>query len=93
MEPADQKNPRRRWTVGAAIVAIIGLVILTISGLCTGTFGIGMIYTVISEASSPSSTELFAILSGLATVAVVGGIPMLIGFFIARAGFKMRKRD
>jgi len=91
--PERPGEPPRRWTVAAAIVAIIGLIILTISGLCTGAFGIGMIASVISEAGRLNSTTIFAVLSGLATVVIVGGIPMLIGFFITRAGFKMRKRD
>lgn len=86
-------QPRRHWTVAAAIVAIIGLIILTVSGLCTGIFGIGMIYSVVSEAGRINSTAVYAVLSGLGTVALFGGIPMLIGFLIARSGFRMRKKE
>lgn len=91
---APAKSPgRRHWTVGAAVVAVIGLLILTTSGLCTGIFGLGMIYSVVSEAGSLKGDAILAVLSGLGTVLVFGGIPMLVGFFLTRWGFRMRKKD
>jgi hypothetical protein len=93
--PDEPRKPqvRRSWTFGAAVVAIIGLVILTISGLCTSVMGFGMVYAVFSESSSLPANEWAALLSTLEMVMLIGGIPMLIGFLIARAGFKMRKKE
>lgn len=91
--PDTAEKPARRWTFAAAIVAIIGLMILTISGLCTGIMGIGMLYSIVTEAGSLNSATISGLLSGLGMVAVVGGIPIVIGLLITRAGFGMRKKD
>ena len=91
---SDAPPPQhKRWTFAAAVVAIIGLFILTTSGLCTGLVGIGMLATIFTNTSSPSNNEWATLLGTLLTLAMVGGIPMLIGFLIARSGFRMRKRD
>ena len=93
--PDESPKPtvRYRWTVGAAVVATIGLVILTISGLCTGLTGFGMLYAVISESGTLSANEWATLLGTLGTVAMIGGIPMLVGFLILSSGWKMRKRE
>jgi hypothetical protein len=93
--PEEYPKPtvRYRWTVGAAVVAIIGLVILTISGLCTGVTGFGMLYAVFSESGSSSANEWATLLGTLGIVAIFGGIPMIVGFLILRSGWKMRKRE
>jgi len=89
--PDAPAKPRRRWTVAAAVVAISGLVVLTTSGLCTGVLGIGMLYSIVSEAGSINSSTIPGLLSGLAMVAVVGGVPIAIGIFVTWTGFRMRK--
>ena len=92
-EESPKPTVHRRWTFGAAVVAIIGLVILTVSGLCTGVTGFGMLYAVFSESGSSSANEWAILLGTLGTVAMIGGIPMLVGFLILRSGWKMRKRE
>lgn len=91
--PDAPAKPRRRWTVAAAVVAICGLVVLTVSGLCTGVVGIGMLYSIVSEAGSLNASTIPGLLSGLAMVAMVGGVPVVIGLFVTWAGFRMRKRE
>ena len=86
MKPAQQP----RWTVGAAILALAGLLILTVSGLCTGTLGIGMIFSIVTEASHVNGMAIFALLSALTTIALFGGIPMLVGFLMLRSALRMK---
>lgn len=82
-----------RWTFAAAVAAIIGILIFATSGLCTGIMGIGMLLSVFDNTSSLSNTEWATLLGTLATLATIGGIPMLIGFLVARSGFRMRKKE
>ena len=85
------KTPvRYRWTVGAAILAIAGLLILTASGLCTSVVGIGILSEAALNLSSFPAADFWSLLLTLGTA---GGIPMLIGFLMARSGFRMRKRE
>jgi hypothetical protein len=93
MPEVTPKSPARRWTVAAAVVAIIGLFILTVSSLCTGIAGFGMLAGVFDNPSSLSSNEWATLIGTLVTLALIGGVPMLIGFFIALLGFRMRKKE
>jgi hypothetical protein len=91
--PDAPVKPRRRWTFIAAVVAIIGLLILTASGLCVGLVGFGMLDTIFTESGSLKASTLPGFLSALMTLAMVGGIPMLLGFLLTWAGFRMRKKE
>jgi len=79
------KPGARRWTAGAIAVLAIGLVILIPSGLCTGIFGMGAIYDMITS----SSSEGFSI---LLEALLFGAIPLAIGGVLVFAAFKMRKK-
>ena len=77
-------QPRTHWTALSLVIFVVGLLILIPSGLCTGLFGLGYLF---------SGGNLDETLSMLTTVAMVGGIPMLIGFFMVRAGLALRRKD
>ena len=79
------KPGERRWTVGAIAVLAIGLLILIPSGLCTGIFGMGAIYDMITS----SSSEGFSI---LLEALLFGAIPLAIGGGLVFAAFKMRRK-
>lgn len=81
--PAPPGRPH--WGAGAGVLVAIGLLILIPSGLCTGIFGIGAIYDMITT----SSGEGFSI---LAEAVLIGGIPIAIGGLLVFAGFRIRKR-
>ncbi len=72
------------WSAGAVALVVIGLLILIPSGLCTGIFGVGAIYDMVTS----SSSEGFSI---LLEALMFGGIPLVIGGLLVFAGFKMRK--
>jgi len=76
---------RPHWGAGAVALLVIGLLILIPSGLCTGIFGVGALYDMITS----SSSEGFSI---LAEALLFGGIPIAIGGLLVFAGFRMRKR-
>jgi hypothetical protein len=80
--PSAPGRPHR--SAGAVALVVIGLLILIPSGLCTGIFGIGAIYDMVTS----SSSEGFSI---LLEALMFGGIPLVIGGLLVFAGFKMRK--
>jgi len=82
---APPRRPGRpHWGAGAVALVVIGLLILVPSGLCTGIFGVGAIYDMVTS----SSSEGFSI---LLEALMFGGIPIAIGGLLVFAGFKMRK--
>lgn len=92
--PDDQtRKPRARWTAGAVILVIIGVVIFATSGLCTGLVGLGMLASIFSNTSSLSNNEWATLIGTLGTLLVTGGIPMGIGIVIWWAGLRMRKKE
>jgi hypothetical protein len=76
---------RPHWGAGAVALVVIGLLILIPSGLCTGIFGVGAIYAIITS----SSSEGFSI---LAEAVLIGGIPIAIGGLLVFAGFRLRTK-
>jgi|KBSMisStaDraftv2_1062788.scaffolds.fasta_scaffold62390_2 hypothetical protein len=79
------KPSARRWTAGAIAVLAIGLLIFIPSGLCTGIFGMGAIYGMITG----SGREGFSI---LLEALLFGAIPLAIGGGLVFLAFKMRKK-
>ena len=82
--PASPQG-RPRWGVGAVALVIIGLLILIPSGLCTGIFGVGALYAMITNSPGEGFSVLLEAL-------MFGGIPIAIGGLLVFAGFQMRKR-
>ena len=76
---------RPRWTGGAIAVLVIGLLILIPSGLCTGIFGVGAIYRMITSFSGEGMTLLSEALT-------IGGIPLALGAGLVFLALQMRKR-
>lgn len=77
-------KPRTHWTALSLVIFVVGLLILIPSGLCTGLFGIGYLF---------SGGNLDETLSMLFSVAMIGGIPTLIGFFMVWSGLALRRKD
>ena len=77
-------KPRTHWTALSLVIFVVVLLILIPSGLCTGVFGIAYLF---------SGGNLDETLSMLTTVVMVGGIPMLIGFFMVWSGLALRRKD
>jgi hypothetical protein len=63
---------------------VIGLMILIPSGLCTGIFGVGALYDMITSSSSEGASILGEAL-------IIGGIPLAIGGILVYAAFQARK--
>ena len=83
------ENDRRRWTVIAVALLVIGLLILIPSGLCTAVFG-GSI--LVEGLTNPGGT-LRESLSIILLVLLFGALPMAVGAVLVWAGFKARQRD
>ncbi|HEV2561683.1 MAG TPA: hypothetical protein VGT78_06040 [Rhizomicrobium sp.] len=77
-------SERSRWTAISLTIFVVGLLILIPSGLCTSIFGVAYLF---------GGGNLDETLSMLVTVAMVGGIPMLIGFFMVWSGLALRRKD
>jgi len=77
--------PKRHWTGFAITLLTIGVLILIPSGLCTGIFGVGALYDMVT--SSPGEGGAI-----LAEALLIGGIPIAIGGLLVFAGFKARKK-
>ena len=82
--PASPPGQRRQWGALSVTLLVIGLLILIPSGLCTGIFGIGAIYGMLTE--SPGEG-----LSILMEALMVGGIPLAIGGILVYAGLQARR--
>lgn len=86
-DPAGPIQPPpspKRWGCLAITLLVIGLLIVVPSGLCTGIFGIGAIYDMMTS-SSPSEG-----MSVLVEALMIGGIPLAIGAALVYAAFKVR---
>jgi hypothetical protein len=86
MRETPQLPPQPRWGVISVALMIIGLLILVPSGLCTGIMGLGALLSVFSG-------NLGSAMSTLSMVAVVGGIPVVIGGVLVFAALKLRRRN
>jgi len=75
-----------KWRAGAVAMLVVGLLILIPSGLCTGIFGVGAIYDMVTSSSNEG-------LSILLEALMFGGIPLAIGGLLVLAAFKMRRSD
>ena len=82
--PGPPSTKKRQWGALSVTLLVIGLLILVPSGLCTGIFGIGAIYGMVTE--SPGEG-----LSILAEALMVGGIPLAIGGILVYGAFQARK--
>jgi hypothetical protein len=80
----DQKP--LHWTAWSLTLFIIGLLILVPSGLCTGVFGIGVLFDSNSGWKN-AAIPLFVM------VLVIGGLPMFVGGALVAAGLGMRRRN
>jgi hypothetical protein len=76
---------RPHWGAGAVALVVIGLLILIPSGLCTGIFGVGALYAMITSSPGEGLTVLLEALT-------LGGIPIVIGGLLVFAGFRMRTK-
>ena len=81
--PIQPTPPRKRWGGLAITLLVIGLLIVVPSGLCTGIFGVGALYDMMTS----SSAEGFSI---LVEALMIGGIPLAIGAALVYAAFKAR---
>ena len=82
------KAGRPHWTAGAIAVLVIGLLILVPSGLCTGVFGFGALYEMMTASSNNSEAT-----SILAAALVIGGLPIALGAILVFVAFQMRRRN
>ena len=73
MPPFDPRAPTRHTVFGALAMIVFGLLIFLPSGLCTGWFGFGAVYEIVSEPSSGGEG-----LSLFFTALVIGG-PFVLG--------------
>jgi hypothetical protein len=80
--PVPARKPH--WTALAITLLVIGLMIAIPSGLCTGVFGVGAIYDMMSSSSSKGAGILM-------TALMVGGIPLAIGIGLVAVAFSLRK--
>jgi len=62
---------------------VIGLLIVVPSGLCTGIFGVGAIYDMMTSSYTEGVSVLMEAL-------MIGGIPLAIGAAMVYAAFKVR---
>jgi hypothetical protein len=81
--PPPKPHPPR-WGALAITLLVIGLLILVPSGLCTGIFGIGALYDMMTSSSNEGVSILIEAL-------MIGGIPLAIGAALVYAAFKVRK--
>ncbi len=72
------------WTALAITLLVIGLLIAIPSGLCTGVFGVGAIYDMMTSSSSEGANILMMAL-------MVGGIPLVVGIGLVAVAFSLRK--
>ncbi|HEY4114251.1 MAG TPA: hypothetical protein VGM17_09345 [Rhizomicrobium sp.] len=85
MRDTPQLPPQPRWGVISVALMVIGLLILVPSGLCTGLMGLGALFSVFTGNVRDAT-------STLAMVAVVGGIPVVIGGVLVFAALKLRRK-
>ena len=86
-DPNTAPQPRTgapRWGALSVTLLVIGLMILIPSGLCTGIFGVGALYDMITSSSSEGASILGEAL-------IIGGIPLAIGGILVYAAFQARK--
>ena len=81
--PVPPQPPRKRWGGLAITLLVIGLLIVVPSGLCTGIFGVGALYDMVTSSSAEG-------LSILVEALMIGGIPLAIGAALIYAAFKAR---
>jgi hypothetical protein len=80
--PVSARKPH--WTALAITLLVIGLLIAIPSGLCTGVFGVGAIYDMMTSSSSEGASILMMAL-------MVGGIPLVVGIGLVAVAFSLRK--
>jgi hypothetical protein len=81
MSNSQEPGRKPHWTVLSVVMFVLGLLILIPSGLCTGLFGLPLLF-------GPSGD-----LTGLPLVLIYGGIPMALGASLIVAGLKARRRN
>jgi hypothetical protein len=82
VQPPPPRPPR--WGALAITLLVIGLLIAVPSGLCTGIFGIGALYDMMTSSSNEG-------ISILVEALMIGGIPLAIGAALVYAAFKVRR--
>lgn len=82
-----QLPPHPRWGVISIALMVIGLLILVPSGLCTAVMGIPALVDFIAGGYRVSD-----VMSTIGLVAVVGGIPFVIGAVLVFAALKLRRK-
>jgi hypothetical protein len=76
-------EPKRRgWTAGVIALVVLGLLLVVLSGLCSGAFGLMMV--------SPS-WKAADILKALGLILMVGGPFMVVGVACIVIGLRLRR--
>lgn len=81
-QPAPPASSAAR--VMGGIFLVFGILVMGLSGLCSGVF-------LISGLATPSGGSLGNSLELLRLVAIIGGIPFVVGLFFFWLGRRMRK--
>jgi hypothetical protein len=90
--PAGNSAKKSRWTLLAALLAIVGLIVLTGAGLCTAQVSLGILASMdptILKTEADRTQALMFLYVGLAV-----GVPtMLLGLALVIVGFRMRRGE
>ena len=90
--PAGNAAKKSRWTFLAALLAIIGLIILTGAGLCTAQVSLGILASADPSTWKTEADRTQALM--FLSIGLAVGVPtMLLGLALVIIGFRMRRKE
>jgi hypothetical protein len=87
MTNPEPSQGARHWTGAAIALFVVGLLILVPSGLCSGLFLVGMLYSTLAEGGN-----FYEGLSVFGSVFLFGGPFIAVGLVLTVLGLRMRSR-